>query len=315
MRTVDGAVSFEGRIGKTRVRAWVTIESSLGWSAGSDAYPEGTQYGLFYETDAWLAGVEGASVGVLVGTLTKDCRLELAETDTPGRDGKWSIVFTAPGRATGVHTSPSGVTTPIDFAITHPPGCERAEEWRKFTASSWPVTFDYPAGWRLLDGKAFVLIECPNLEDMATGGHTIELEWRSGHGTLTKADDGREARVIDPFVSFGDDEWLLLADACLDLSREEQEGSVFCTRAGNFSTNGMSVAYGSAGEARLHSPGRGYIGQGGALRFLFRWDRTWLVVRANADVPDPDDPKTPPVRLEGNDVDTRLLRSIRPRRP
>ena len=59
----------------------------------------------------------------------------------------------------------------------------------------------------------------------------------------------------------------------------------------------------------------GYIGSGGLpIHFLFRWDGQWLHVRADgADVPDPDGPEAP-VLFEGNDVDTRLLRSLRPRR-
>jgi hypothetical protein len=312
LRTTVGAISLEGRIGTTRVRAWVTAESSLGWAAGADDTPGG-QYGLFYETDAWLAGNEDASVGVLRGTLTTDCRLELTETRTPSRDGKWSIAFTAPGRATGVRTSATGVTVAIEFAIATEPRCGGAGEWRQFTDASWPVTFEYPAGWRLATTPASVTLECPDLEDMASGGHQIEMSWGTGDGAPETAEDGREARVIEPFVTFADGRWQLVASSCM----RAEPSDIFCRWARPFALNGMAAAYGpSVDEGRDYGPGRGYLGRGEATLFLFRWEQHWLVVRADmVNVPDPDDPNAPPVRLEGNAVDTRVLRSIRPRRP
>jgi hypothetical protein len=313
LRVHDAAVSLDGRIGTTRVRAWVTIERSLGWSAGSGRQPADTPYGLFYETDAWLAGREDAHVGVLRGTLSPACRLELVESDTApsGRSGTWSIAFTEHGRVTGVRTSSSGVSEPIDFAVTNEPGCDGASTWRTFTDPSSPVTFDYPADWRMEAAPTSVTLVCPNLEDMARGGHWIELAWGSGDGVRTKAPDGRDALVIEPFVTFGDDRWRLVADACL----RPEPSEIFCHEARPFALNGMAAFYGpSSDEGRRYGPGRGYLGQGDALRFLFRWERHWLVARADrAGVPDPYGPNASPVSLEGNGVDTRLLRSIRPR--
>jgi hypothetical protein len=109
-------------------------------------------------------------------------RFELAEADTAtsGRSGTWSIAFTEHGRVTGVRTSERGVAEPIDFAVTSEPGCDGAGTWRSFTDSSSPVTFDYPADWRMEAGPTSVTRTCPNLEAMARGGHWIELTWGSG---------------------------------------------------------------------------------------------------------------------------------------
>ena len=306
----DGALHLEGRIGSTRVRVWVTYERTLGWAAGAaeETDPSRQIYGLFYEIEDWEAG-RAVSPGVLWGRLSAGCRLALTESedDDPGRDGAWALTFDRPGRAVGVRTTPGGAKASIDLRVAPPRDCTGTGPWKRFRDPAWPVTFEYPSGWRIDAQRHAVHLECPSLEAMARGGYTIELSWGTGDGVRDTGEEGREGLVLEPFVTFGDGLWHLPADDCLD-----NLDSVFCNRAGTFTLNGMAVVYGSAGDSRLHGPGRGYLGQGGGQDFLFRLTGRWGHLRTSRGaLPDPVDGAPAPA-LDGADVDSRLLRSVRP---
>lgn len=119
--------------------------------------------GLFYAkggdwTPTYLGGEWGAAeidllgqtgnhspLGRLKGQLTKDAFV-----------GSWT-----PADSTRVE--------PVRLAVVPEPACDGKGPWKRFDDPKWPVTFSYPASWRVEKDDDALRLMCPDPRSMAYG--------------------------------------------------------------------------------------------------------------------------------------------------
>lgn len=158
---------FEGTIGYAPVRAYV---GTAGWPK-SDG-----MWGIYYYTKYWTPIA-------LEGDWTRNGRLRLAEGDPKSDDPKPHFDLTVTrSSANGTWTSEDGRrTVPVRLRrVPKPAGFKDAiRSPRRFADPGWPITFDYPAGWRLDVTDTQLRLRSPDPEDMLSEN---ELSCTLGYG-------------------------------------------------------------------------------------------------------------------------------------
>ena len=145
---------FEGTIGYAPIRAYV---GDAGWPKSDGVW------GIYYYTKYWTPIA-------LEGDWTRDGRLRLAEGD-PGSDGPrphFDLTVTR-SSANGTWRSEDGRrTVPVRLRrVPKPAGFKDAiRSARRFADPGWPITFDYPEGWRLDVTGTHLKLRSPDPEDM-----------------------------------------------------------------------------------------------------------------------------------------------------
>jgi hypothetical protein len=268
---------------------------------GYPAQPEDGVSGVLFYPDRWKPSDVGWGTVLSVdGTLEPDCSMRLEDPD----GGTWRLHFVTPDSLEGALQRPDGGSS---FALRVVPAtdCAATGPWRTFSSARWPITFDYPAAWRLAEDSAGVTIACPSAERLAWGGPAIWLKLGSGRDTVVTA-DGRSGARIGSFVTFGNGAWLV-GDAC-----EEPDPGLLCGPARRSEWRGMTVLQGAAGQDRRYRAGGGsYVGQGdGVMRYLFLLGDAWVEIDSQDTPASIDSMGIPgPVIFDGDGVTERLVRS------
>lgn len=290
--------SLAGRLDGVDIRVYL----DLGYPAQS---VDGVSGILIYPS-RWQPGRSAATAELsLDGTLANDCQMRL--TDSSG--GVWQLRLVAGQRLlVGAREHPAGPPTPVSLRVVPALDCSGSGAWRTFASARWPITFTYPASWRLAEDGDSIVVECPDAARLAWGGAPISFHL--GHGREdVLADDGRRGTRIDGFISFGGDQWLI-GDSCEE--RPPDDLGVFCNVARQSKWRGMTVLQGSAGEHRRYRPGAGYVGQGGGvMSYVFVIGDTWVAIESRDTPASIDDLGSPgPVLFDGDGVTERVVRSM-----
>jgi hypothetical protein len=292
-------LNLSGRLADGDIRAFLDI----GYPAASaDAVS-----GVFFYPAQWQPGApDFIAAFTFEGTVAADCQMQLEDSD----GGLWHLKI-AGRRVVGTRADRAGVSRPVSLQIVPATDCSGRGPWRSFSSPRWPITFSYPASWRLAEEGDHIVLQCPDAASMAWGGAPIWFQRGQGREAVV-ARDGRKASRIDAFLTFGDDRWLV-GETCDE--RAADDLGVFCTVARQSVWRGMTVLQGAAGEHRLYRAGGGYVGQGGGIMaYAFLLGETWVAVQSHDTPASYDDLGSPgPVLFHGDGVTERLVRSIKVR--
>jgi hypothetical protein len=269
---------------------------------GHPAQAENGVSGVFFYPDRWKPSDVGWGTVLSVdGTRAPDCAMALTDPD----GATWRLRFVTPDSLEGTLEQPDR-RSHLALHVVPATDCAATGVWRTFSSPRWPITFDYPASWQLAEADTTVVIACPSAERLAWGGLAISLTLGSAREHIV-TDDGRSGTAIGPFVTFGNDDWLV-GEAC-----EEPDPGLLCGPARRSAWRGMIVLQGSGGEDRRYRAGGGaYLGQGGGImRYLFLVGDAWVELESQ-DTPDSIEQmgSAGPVIFDGNGVTERLVRSI-----
>ncbi len=290
----DG-LHLSGRLNGEEIRGYL--------NTGYPAQADNGVSGVFLYPDRWKPTDVGSGTVLSVeGTLADDCAMVLQDPD----GGTWRLRFVTSERLEGARTGADSGATSFSLRMVAATDCEANGTWRTFSASGWPVTFDYPASWRVAEDRTNVVIDCPSAERLAWGGSSISLTVGSGREHVV-SEDGRSGTRIGPFFTFGDDDWLV--GQC-----GEAGPGIYCRPARRSEWKGMTVLQGSAGEHRRYRAGGGaYVGQGaGIMSYVFVLGDAWVEIESE-DTPDSIEQmgSAGPVVFDGAGVTERLVRSIK----
>jgi hypothetical protein len=247
----------------------------------------------------------------LRGPLTGDiCAVQL-KADEDEHVGVWTLRIDSDMRMTGTRRLSDSLTEPVMLSIVPETRCDAVIEWRTFRSRRWPITFEYPADWRLNEDADDITIECPSIADLANRSSSLIFE----RGRFRPASFGRGSAdhnsFADPYWFFrleGND-WRIGPVGCATDAAHGQG----CPPARRSDHNGLTVLQGAAGEHRLYRPGVGYLGQGGGItRFLFIAGDEWVSLDAAAQTSHHDHLGNAggPVLFDGGEIADRVVRSV-----
>lgn len=210
--------------------------------------------GVFYYTENWVPFIlggswveggaikvgakpdqDGAEVGQLAGRLT-----------TKGLVGTWKQVG-------------DNIAVPVHLKTVPQPSCDGKGPWKRFNDPRWPITFSYPASWRVTTDPDGTTISCPDPSLMAYDGFALQLS----QGKRTDLE-------LTGFVDCGG-QWRQGSDC--DCDRHDQ---VLCQVATVDQRNGMTILGGEAGEWRVYCRGGGYVALGEGDERLILIDDKWV---------------------------------------
>ena len=255
------------------------------------------------DTPIGLSGARGADA----------CTAELKEHERDA-DATWSLRIEDDARVAGQRRTPDGSADSILFTIVPKTSCDGAGAWRTFSASDWPITFDYPVGWVITADEDDIAIECPSVAQLASGGAWLSFDrGRFPPRDTMPATDG--APFTEPFwfTRVGEGAWVVDDPVC---GRPSSDARDACAPARRTERNGITILQGAAGDHRLYRPGVGDLGPGhGITRYLFITGDRWVSLdMALADSHHAEVAAGGgPVLLEGKGVGDRLIRTIRRR--
>jgi hypothetical protein len=232
---------LEGYIGNNPAKMYVA-------SSGN------TVLGVFYFTTDWTPII-------FSGRYAEDGLIEASDkSDNAPATGHLSGKLSANVLIGSWLPAKTGKQSVVQMKSVPQPHCEIGNgKWRRFTSPQWPVSFSYPAGWRLERTRDGITITCPDPALMAYEGFHIEITPGTGHNS-TKIEFTRCANT-----------WYGPGCDCTDLD------SVFCSQPVPVTrSKRMLLLNGDAGEWRAYCRDGGYAGQTeGSLRVLL-FDNKWV---------------------------------------
>jgi hypothetical protein len=235
---------FDGTIGDRPVRMYL-------YRVGSGVV------GLFYYAERdWDP--------ILLGGGWKDGAVNLSDEteDHPatgrlqGQVGKMSLG--------GTWTSQGERAEPVQLAVVEEPKCDGDGPWKRFDDPKWPVSFSYPATWRVRESSDSVArsltLTCPDPEAMAYNNEVTiwESEGKPGAGV-----EGAQSGVV-----MCADGWRYGCKCSDDLEA--------CHRAETSRQRDRTILNLDEHEWRVYCRGGGYVAQGdGEDRVVVLQDR-WV---------------------------------------
>ena len=250
----------------------------------------------------------------LEGPLEDDsCVVQLKEADGDTDGSVWRLRFETNRLLTGTRGVPDGRTDAIALDVVPETPCNAGSEWRTFRSARWPIAFEYPASWKLLEDDDDITVECPSIARLATERPSLTFERGRFPSKTTGPDSGTSGSFTEPywFLRLAGDDWRVC-----DPDDRRQSGES-CPPARRSERNGLVVLQGAAGEHRLYRPGVGYLGQGrGITRFLFIVGERWISLDSAGESSHYDDigNNGGPVLFDGELIGDRVVRSITARR-
>jgi hypothetical protein len=139
------------------------------------------------------------------------------------------------------------------------PRCDGAGAWKRFDDNQWPVTFSYPASWRLETSNDGVKVTCPNPSFMAYESYDIEFR------------QGKQSELADLGFHLIETKWMHGEDCDKTPSA--------CSLVPVRRREGMTILSADEHEWRVYCHGNGYVAQGeGHETVLLIGDR-WINLR------------------------------------
>lgn len=254
----------------------------------------------------------------LAGPLSDDtCAVQLKQPDGGADDSLWQLRIEGAARVAGTRRMADGRTEAIDLNVVPETPCNAPGEWRTFTSPRWPIAFDYPASWMLVEDADDITVECASITALATTRPSLTFE--RGHFPPASGAPApqTEAPATEPywFLRAAGDDWRVGPQGCAhaDGARGRTED---CPPARRSTRNRVVVLQGAAGDHRLYRPGVGYLGQGpGITRYLFIVGQQWISLDSAGEHSHYDDvgDRGGPVLFDGDMIGDRVVRSVRAR--
>jgi hypothetical protein len=215
----DPEMWLEGTVGDSNIRVYLNTE------------PDGRATGTFYDLKNW-------SSVFLDGARGGNCGFRLTEKKAPTSDpsrvlGSWegavkNGVFEGEWRS-----SSSGPTTMIKLQKIPAVDCDGKGKWAKFTSPEFPISFEYPENWRIVDPSAQkLLLQCPDPRIVQFPGTGISMQ---------SIDATKDSVQIGPFTKYRGT-WLVV-DA--DIGGPCDSLASLCSNAKMSKRDDMTVVYGS----------------------------------------------------------------------
>jgi len=304
-----GGFELEGTVGGRRSQAYFDTWHAPGNGddelvSGIVVFPDPQRREVLADV---VTGLKGAKADV-------DCDVQLTGDEDP--DGSvWQVRIVEDSRVhiTGTRRLSERRTEPVAFNVVFETRCDGDGEWRTFRAPDWPITFEYPASWKLTADQDDVNIECPSVSRLAIGGSFLTFERGRFPPSVTKPGAEIDEEFNEPYWFFKrpGDAWRVKDGGCdPQAPRVPPDG---CAPARMSERNGLTVLQGAAGEHRLYRPGVGYLGQGGGImRYLWVVGDRWVSLDST-EWSHYDDIRFEggPVLVDGDDVGERVVRSVR----
>lgn len=139
---------FEGNIGGRTARMYL------------DRGGRGVVASLYFTAGDWtpvLLGGEWDNGSIALSDATEQHPLTVRLQGRLTNDG-FAGSWTSTGRDAALH---------VRFAIFPEPKCDGTGAWKRFDSPRWPVSFSYPANWRLHESGHSITLTCPNPRTMA----------------------------------------------------------------------------------------------------------------------------------------------------
>lgn len=139
---------FEGTIGGRTARMYL------------DRGGRGVVASLYFTAGDWtpvLLGGEWDNGSIALSDATEEHPLTLRLQGKLTMDG-----FAGSWTSTG-----GGAALPVRLATVPEPKCDGSGPWKRFDSPQWPVSFSYPADWRLQQTGHSIALTCPNPRAMA----------------------------------------------------------------------------------------------------------------------------------------------------
>jgi hypothetical protein len=247
---------LDGSIGEKSVRMYL--------EQGGDVV-----VGAFYYTKSdWTPTILG-------GRLTANGALDASDkTETNVKTGHLTGRLTANDFVGQWIPQDQSTPLPAFLKAGAQPRCDGAGAWKRFDDNRWPVTFSYPASWRLETSHDGVKLTCPNPSFIVYDSYEIEFS------------QGKQSELADLGFHLIETKWMYGRDcdktpsACSLISVSRREG--------------MTILGADKQEWRVYCHGSGYVAQGeGHETVLLIGDR-WMDLRGEG----------PPSKLIGRIVAT-----------
>jgi hypothetical protein len=219
--------------------------------------------GVLYDTADWnpvLLGGQWRGIGEMELNVTTVDHGALGHLSGKLRSGRFAGVW---NKADG---SRERISLKVGAEPSHYDPYYASEPLRTFRDLRWPITFSYPAWWRLEVGESIILTD-PDPIRMAIGNGQIEVV--------------RNAVLSEGGVLKCGDKWEY-GDSCEDCENASPDSALSCAPFKVTKRNGMTILNADAHEWRLYCIDGGYIGQGdGASRYIDIGDSSWINVSGN----------------------------------
>jgi hypothetical protein len=229
----------------------------------------------------------------LTGMLSGNCGFQLVEahgakpdgSGPTGADGSWDARFGNPTSLEGMRQNPApGEGGAIRLRRIAPMNCDGKGNWIRMTRPGFPVSFEYPEGWRIEETREHNLrVVCPDPRAMPYDDVGVLLQ---------PMDPATNLNEIGRFTQYQGAWWF----AGTESGGSCDPPGVLCGKARVSQQGGMTVLYGR-GTTRLYAVGASYQGQAEEEDYLLLLADHWVNVSSI---------------LVGESVTDRIARSVRP---
>jgi hypothetical protein len=231
----DPEVWFEGMVDDSPVRVYWSME------------PDGKLTGGLYDLKNW-------SPVLLDGARGSNCNFRIKERAGTTSDASRPAVFWEGTLRNGVFEgtrSSSRMQQPATVRLQRipPMDCNGKGKWIRFTDSRFPISFEYPEIWRIVQTpENNIRLMCPDPRAIQFEGAGVTIDLLDGANELTQT--GRFTKSHGTWLVLGSD----IAGSC------DSPGAL-CTDATVLRQDGMTVVHGS-GPVRVFRSGHTYEGVG-----------------------------------------------------